>query len=151
MTGEVKTNIETVCEQWRFGGPMNRVNLMRAAAESNGVYENKHYGETYYKGKRARGIYQVQRNDNGQIIKFTQTKMTNPQQSYKEATFFHYNEHGDINQITVDYGDDGTYEYVHDYDCKYDENNQLISREETTWSKIKNAYTSFKTNLKNGM
>ena len=138
--GEVRTNVDKVCEQYRFGGPINRVHLKRAAMEANGTYTDKD-----------NSIYQVQVDDKGRITKFTQRKVLGgrnfQRQGESDAVLFNYNENGDISQIILDNGDDGDYENIYDYNCKYDKNGNLISREETKWSKMKNMAISFWNNM----
>lgn len=135
MSDYLETNVGTIKKQaYRFG-QLNPLN-MAFAANGGGAYEAKNK------------LFEIQVNENGQIIKATQTNTLGfasdgTPRTDKVATIFIYNEKGDIKQQIYDYDDDGTYEYTYDFDCVYDENNELISHEETTWSKLKNGCKRF--------
>lgn len=122
---KLNTNVETLREQAYQFSQLKALN-MDFAANRGGTYQAKGM------------LFEIQV-DNGLITKATQTNYRGD----KISTIFVYNENGDIKQQIYDYGDDGKYEYVYDFDCKYNENNELISHEESMWSQFKNGCKRF--------
>ena len=132
---EIRPNVEKVKHQAYKFGQLNALNVA-FAANRGGAYS-------------ARGsLFELQVDEKGHITKVTQTNTLGYTAGGKEvtdkvSTIFIYNERGDIKQQIYDIGDDGKYEYVYDFDCQYDENNNLKSHEETMLSKLHNGFKRF--------
>ena len=135
MSENVKTNIVTILKQVYNFGPLDRINML-FAANRGGIYNSEE------------GLFEIQVDEKGRVVKATQTNTlgytsNGTQITDKVATIFIYNENNDVKQQIYDRGDDGIYEYTYDFNCVYDENNKLISHEETKWSKFRNGFKRF--------
>ena len=131
MSGKVKTNYDKLIQQVRFKfGGLDVANMEKVKTTSSEDGTIFTYGRYSVKCDSAGRIYEYK--DRGYVSNIFNPVPPTATSKYK------YNEQGDIIQESYDFESDGKNDVVVDYECKYDKNNKLVSREETLKSKIRN-------------
>lgn len=112
----VKLNTSAFKNVWTY-------KVMKHIDESNSDAFVSEEGLTYGEHVRVRG----ECDKKGRIIKIYH----NYDSGRTDSQIFKYNEHGDIIQAIFDFRDDGDYEEITEYKCKYDKDKKLVSQTET--------------------
>lgn len=134
MSGEVKTNYDKFIQQVSVKYPhLDIVNWKEAKRTFSKDGITFTFGRSTVKCDSAGRIYEYKKRG----YKPNLFDPVTPTNTFK----YKYNEHGDIIQEVYDYKSDGKIDKIIDYECKYDKNNKLVSREETLKSKIRNTLT----------
>ena len=131
MGGKIRPNIETIKTQAKMMNGLWAYKYMSEKALTGNCFQSRKDAAMY-----------ATCDDNGRLTKFYEKDPTT--NTVKYSILFSYNEHGDIIQQIYDYRDDGKYEEVYDFECEYDKDGNLTSREETLQSK----WRKFKKGLK---
>ena len=124
MSGKIKTNVDVVMRQAAYNHPalLNLKDDQRILTRQGYAVNDE---ERYY----------AQCDNYGRVSKLL---ITDNNGNAKVSVFYKYNTNGDLVQEIQDADDDGRYEIIRDYECKYNKNNKLVSHEETFLSELRN-------------